>query len=63
VTVPEAARMLSISRSLAYDLVRRGELASIRLGRRIVVPKVALFELLEQSRTPIGGCHGSEVHR
>lgn len=45
-TVPEAARLLGISRTHAYELVTRGELAHIRLGRRIVVPKHALDALL-----------------
>ncbi len=44
-SVDEAAFLLSISRGLAYELVARGELDSIRLGRRIVIPRVALEEL------------------
>jgi excisionase family DNA binding protein len=46
VTVPEAARLLGISRTHAYELVTRGELAHVRLGRRIVVPKHAIDALL-----------------
>jgi excisionase family DNA binding protein len=46
-TVTEAAEMLGISRTLAYQLVARGELASLRMGRRIVVPRRALESLLE----------------
>jgi excisionase family DNA binding protein len=38
VTVEEAGELLGISRGLAYELVRRGELPSLHLGRRIVVP-------------------------
>lgn len=38
VTVEEAGELLGISRAHAYELVRRGELPSLRLGRRIVVP-------------------------
>ena len=45
-TVSEAGALLGISRALAYELVARGELPSIRLGRRLVVPKVALLEML-----------------
>ena len=51
-TVEEAARVLGIGRSLAYELVSRGELPSVRLGRRIVVPVAALDELLRQPRRP-----------
>jgi excisionase family DNA binding protein len=45
-TVPEAARLLGISRTHAYGLVSRGELFHVRLGRRIVVPRHALEALL-----------------
>ena len=45
-TVSEAGALFGISRALAYELVARGELPSIRLGRRLVVPKVALLEML-----------------
>jgi excisionase family DNA binding protein len=46
VSVPEAARLLGISRTHAYELVTRGELTHVRLGRRIVVPKHAIDALL-----------------
>lgn len=45
-TVTETAEMLGISRALAYELVARRELPSIRLGRRIVVPRLALERLV-----------------
>ena len=45
-TVTEAAAYLGISRTLAYQLVARGELPAIRLGRRVVVPSKALDALL-----------------
>jgi excisionase family DNA binding protein len=48
-TVDEAAYLLNISRGLAYELVARGELPAIRLGRRIVIPRVAMEELLGTS--------------
>ena len=46
-TVEEAARLLGISRALGYELVARGQLPSVRLGRRIVVPRRALDALLD----------------
>lgn len=50
-TVEEAARLLGISRALAYELVARGEVPGIRLGRRIVVPRRALDTLLDTTTT------------
>ena len=46
-TVAEAGELLGISRAFAYELVARGDLPVIRLGRRRLVPKVALLALVE----------------
>lgn len=46
VTVKEAADLLGVSRSLAYEMVAAGTLPSLRLGRRIVVPRAALLRML-----------------
>ncbi len=46
-SVEEAAYLLNISRALAYELVARGEIPSIRFGRRIAVPRRQLEVLLE----------------
>ena len=48
-SVGEAAALLGISRAHAYELVARGELADIRLGRRVVVPRRAIDELIENA--------------
>ncbi len=46
-SVPEAGALLGISRALAYELARTGDLPTLRLGRRIVVPRAALAALIE----------------
>jgi excisionase family DNA binding protein len=46
-TVEEAGAALGISRALAYELVARGQLPSLRLGRRIVVPRRALQAMVD----------------
>lgn len=48
-TVEEAATLLGISRAFAYEAVNRGEIPSIRIGRRVLVPKVALERLVGQT--------------
>jgi len=45
-SIPEAAALLGISQRLAYDLGRRGELPTMQLGRRRVVPRWALARLV-----------------
>lgn len=49
ITVEEAARLLGISRGLAYEMVRIGKIPSVRFGRRLVVPCRALEHLLDES--------------
>jgi excisionase family DNA binding protein len=48
-TVTEAAKLLGLSRSLAYDAVRQGQIPSIRMGNRIVIPKAALARILREA--------------
>lgn len=45
-TVTEVAELLGISRSSAYECVRRGEIPALTLGRRVVIPRRALERLL-----------------
>jgi excisionase family DNA binding protein len=46
VSVEQAAGVLGIGRSTAYELVRSGDLPSLRLRRRIVVPVARLADRL-----------------
>ena len=46
-TVTEAAELLGISRSSAYECVRRGEIPSLTLGRRVVIPRRAFEAVLD----------------
>ncbi len=50
-TVEEAARLLGISRTSAYLAAQRGELPSVLIGRRRLVPREALDRFLA-SNTP-----------
>jgi len=45
-TIPEAAKVLGIGRSAAYEAARTGQIPTIRIGKRILVPAVALDRLL-----------------
>lgn len=44
---PDAARALGIGRNAVYEAVARGDIPSIRVGKRILVPRAALAKLLE----------------
>lgn len=50
--VPEAGRLLNLSRATAYALAAAGVIPTIRLGKRLVVPRKALEELLASVRKP-----------
>ena len=47
-TVTEAAALLGISRTSAYECVRRGEIPSLTLGRRVVISRVVLERMLDR---------------
>ncbi len=53
-TVPQAARVLGIGRTLAYELVRTQSWPTpvIRAGRLIKIPTAPLLELLATGRLP-----------
>lgn len=46
ITVEEAAALLGIGRTAAYEAARRGQLPTRRLGRRLVVPVPAFLDWL-----------------
>jgi excisionase family DNA binding protein len=52
VTVEEAAAILGISRSTAYECIRDGSIPSLRFRRRVVVTRAALATMLRQSEAP-----------
>ncbi len=49
-TIPEAGRRyFGIGRSAAYEAARRGELPTIRIGRKLLVPIAAVERMLEEA--------------
>jgi excisionase family DNA binding protein len=47
VSVEEAGRLLGISRGAAYARAGDGSLPTVRLGKRLLVPKSALQKMLQ----------------
>ncbi len=45
--VPDAAHLLGIGTTLAWDLVRSGDIPSVKLGRRVLVPRAGLERLAD----------------
>ena len=47
-TIPEVAQLLGISRSYAYELVKRNEIPILKLGKRRMIPKQYLEHWIQQ---------------
>ena len=48
ISIPEAAETLGIGVSKAYEAANSGEIPTIRIGKRILVPVAALERMLER---------------
>ena len=53
-TATEAAKLLRIGRATCYEQIRQGAIPSIRIGRRIIVPRAALMRKLEEAMEKAG---------
>ncbi len=45
-TVDEAASCRGIGRNSAYEAIARGEIPAIKVGKRLLIPRVALEKML-----------------
>lgn len=48
-TVPEVAEILRINKSKAYELSHRDNFPAFNIGRRIVIPREAFFNWLNNT--------------
>jgi excisionase family DNA binding protein len=48
-TVKETAEVLGIGLNQAYEGIRSGQIPSLRIGKRIIVPRIAFEKKLEGS--------------
>lgn len=68
-SIAEAAELLGIGRSTAYDLVARGELSTVRIGGRSIVTRPTLAALLgiepplPGELDAVRGLSGMSIHR
>jgi excisionase family DNA binding protein len=52
VNVHEAARLLSLSHYTIRAYIKNGRIASIRIGRRVLIEPREIARLIEKGRTP-----------
>jgi excisionase family DNA binding protein len=53
-SIEETARLLGTGRTLTYQSAQRGDIPTIRIGRRLLVPRQALEDLLSIGATAEG---------
>jgi excisionase family DNA binding protein len=52
VSVNEAAEILGLSRNAAFSACKKGEIPTLRIGKRLLVPKSKLLALINGDKTP-----------
>jgi excisionase family DNA binding protein len=60
-TVEQAGELLGVSRRSAYRAASTGELPTIKLGRRLVVPTARILELLGLSEDRLAASAQSAI--
>jgi excisionase family DNA binding protein len=50
VSIPEAAKALGVSRTVAYNLISSGDLTTVTIGRRRLVPVATLKDFVKALR-------------
>jgi excisionase family DNA binding protein len=45
-SVPEAGRLLGLSRNAAYEAAKRGDIPTLRIGRLLRVPKIPFHRMV-----------------
>ncbi len=59
-TVPDVSRILRIGKNKAYEIINKGTLLSLKIGGKIIVPKIYLITFLLTAQNLNLGSEGSE---
>lgn len=62
-TVTEAAQLLRLARNTAYAAVKRGEIPTLRIGRRLLIPRDALERMLGRPAVSESAENGGDADR
>ena len=54
-SIPDAGKLLNLSRPTMYKLAKAGELPTLRLGRKLVIPRAALARMLSEVKPANAG--------
>jgi len=50
-SVSEAAQAIGLGRNSTYEAIARGEIPAVRIGKRILVPRIALEQMLSGNQS------------
>ena len=56
VSISELQSMLRIGRNTAYTLLKSGEIQSIKVGKRYIIPKTSVIDFLARGLRSEPGC-------
>jgi excisionase family DNA binding protein len=48
-SVPEAGRLIGLSRNGSYEAAQKGQIPTIRIGKRVIVPRAAFHAMLDSA--------------
>jgi excisionase family DNA binding protein len=57
--LPEVASLLGVGRSTVYEMVQRGDLPAVHVGRAVRIPSAALHRWVEQQTAEAECLNGS----
>jgi excisionase family DNA binding protein len=60
VSIPQAAKMLGVSKKTFYPLIREGKVRTIKIGRRVLVSVQSLHEFVDGKTAPCNSMENSE---
>jgi excisionase family DNA binding protein len=52
VSIPQAAKMLGVSKKTFYPLIREGKVRTVKIGRRVLVSVQSLHEFMDGKKEP-----------
>lgn len=55
-TVDEVSKLLKLSRTSCYEAIKRGDIPSLRIGKRILIPRHAFEKMLHEPEITKSDC-------
>ena len=56
VTIQQVMEMLNIGKNKAYELIQNGTIQTVRIGKKYIIPKVAVIQFLSRAYLKTKSC-------